>query len=183
MNAAVFNFFILLTVGILVRYKFNPDGAIWGYGIMAVSLTGIVLQSTILKGLEENKESLGLVQSLRVLTKSIIGSQFPSFLLLISIMWLYTIYNKHKEIISQGKTPEQFDQFSSMSLTIISIQVLLLYLSLSDPAKTFGKLPLPPDVVKGFQSSLTATMSLVTVVNWFIIGIMYVIMEYFKTDG
>ena len=77
MNAAVFNFFILLTVGILVRYKFNPDGAIWGYGIMAVSLTGIVLQSTILKGLEENKESLGLVQSLGVLTKSIIGSQFP----------------------------------------------------------------------------------------------------------
>ena len=63
-------------------------------------------------------------------------------------------------MISQGKTPEQFDQFSSMSLTIISIQVLLLYLSLSDPAKTFGKLPLPPDVVKGFQSSLTATMSL-----------------------
>lgn len=183
MNAAVFNFFILMTVGILVRYKFNPDGAIWGYGIMVVSLAGIILQSTILKGLEENKESMGLVQSLSVVLKSVIGSQFPSFLLLISLIWLYTIYNKHKEFIEKGKTPKQFDEFSGMSLTVISIQILLLYMSLTDPSKTFGKLPLPPDVINGFQASLTATMSLVTIVNWFIIGIMYIIMEYFRTDG
>ena len=81
------------------------------------------VQSTILKGLEESKESMGLVQSLSVVLKSVIGNQFPSFLLLISLLWLYTIYNKHNEIIKKGKTPRQFDEFSGMSLIIISIQI------------------------------------------------------------
>ena len=77
MNAAVFNFFILMTVGILIRYKFNPDGAIWGYGIMVVSLAGIILQSTILKGLEEGQlvvvkgnESLRPNQEIKITRKN-----------------------------------------------------------------------------------------------------------------
>ena len=183
MNAAVLNFFILMTVGILIRYKFNPDGATWGYGIMIVSLAGIVLQSTILKSLEENKESLGLVSSLGVVFKSIIGGQFASFMLLISLLWLYTIYNKHQVVIKNKKTPVQFDEFSDMSLMVISIQVFLLYMSLSNPAKTLGNLPLPANVLKGFTASLNSTMILITIMNCFIIGIMHIIMEYFRTDG
>ena len=183
MNAAVTNFFILLAVGILIRYQFYPGGAIWGYAIMTLSLAGIVLQSTILKGLEENKESTGLFEAMGIVFKSVFASQFPSFLLLISLLWLYSIYLKHEKIILTGKTPEQFTQFSSMSIALISVQVMMLYLSLAQPTKIMGAIPIPKAVVKAMSSSLTALMALVTIINWFLIGIMYVVMEYFRTDG
>ena len=73
MNVAVTNFFILMTVGIILRYQFYPNGALWGYAIMIMSLAGIVLQSTILKGLEENNESSGIFESISVFVKSIVG--------------------------------------------------------------------------------------------------------------
>ena len=86
------------------------------------------------------------------------------------------------KIILTGKTPEQFTQFS-MSIALISVQVLMLYLSLSQPTKIMGTIPIPKAVVKAMSSSLTAIMTLVTIINWFLIGIMYVVMEYFRTDG
>ena len=183
MNVAVTNFFILMTVGIILRYQFYPNGALWGYAIMIMSLAGIVLQSTILKGLEENKESSGLFESISVFVKSIVGSQFASFLLLSSLLWIYSIYLKNETIIKTGKTPPQFDQFSGLSLALISIQVMLLYMSMSQPTKILGTIPIPKAVVNAMNSSLNSTMSLVTIINWFVIGIMYVIMEYFRTDG
>ena len=150
---------------------------------MIMSLAGIVLQSTILKGLEENKESSGLFESISVFVKSIVGSQFASFLLLSSLLWIYSIYLKNETIIKTGKTPPQFDQFSGLSLALISIQVMLLYMSMSQPTKILGTIPIPKAVVNAMSSSLNSTMSLVTIINWFVIGIMYVIMEYFRTDG
>ena len=46
-------------------------------------------------------KSLGLVSSLGVVFKSIIGGQFASFMLLISLLWLYTIYNKFTILSTQ----------------------------------------------------------------------------------
>tara|TARA_B100000073_G_C23659337_1_gene543888 strand:+ start:176 stop:724 length:549 start_codon:yes stop_codon:yes gene_type:complete len=182
MNNAVLNFFVLMAVGILIRFQFNPNGALWGYGIMTIALAGIVLQLTILKGLEENKKDLGLVKSFKVLITNVIGAQFPSFLLLISLIWIYTIYLKHDDIIKSGNTPKQFNEFTSLSLTIIVIQMALLYFSLSTPTKIAG-MPIPVNILKAVKGSLNSFMALITIINWFLIGIMYIIMEHFRTDG
>ena len=58
----------------------------------------------------------------------------------------------------------------------------LLYFSLSTPTKIAG-MPIPANILNAVKGSLNSFMALITVINWFLIGIMYIIMEHFRTDG
>ena len=157
------------------------SSAIWGYGVMALSLLGIVVTGVALA----SRESMNA--SLITFLKNVWAECFPTLLLLSILAWVISMNSTFFKRINQGKVAPEYAGFSTLSTVTIILQlfVLLKYLrSQSEVAKDVEKKEtVLAKIAQTFSAEMGTFTYILTTMNLIVAGVMQVILSFFSTDG
>jgi len=183
---------ILAVAGMVLKVFFSgnttPDGssgpassAIWGYGLTAMSLVGILVVITSLSTREAMK--LGVFDAI----KTMVSSSLPLVATLVVIGWLIIINMTYREQINSGRVAPEYNQFSFFStiLLILQMAVMFKYLLEKIGINMFGNnqnstMSRMADIM---ASELTSITVILTLLNLIFVGMMQIVVEFFSTDG
>ena len=178
--------------GLLIKLFFSQnisnDGetgpasaAIWGYGVVALSLAGSLIVTFALETLDVMNSGFG--QFLR----SFFKDSFATILLLITIAWLIMMNVQFFTRINQGKVAPEYNNLSSASGLLIGVQLLLLLKFLHDkdkPRTSVGRgASILAKVGQYFSQMISMLMLLLGTVNVVLVIAMQVVLQFFSTDG
>ena len=167
-------------VGIIIKLFFSPritvDGnsgpatsAVWGYGIVSISIFSAMFLSFALASNMKNldKDLFGFI-------KELFSDSLPSLLTLMVLVWLITMNVTYFKRINQGKTSNEYSQFSNINTIFLIIQISVLF--------TFLKKQFSTDNT-GNDNKMSYVVYAMTFLNIIILGIMNIILSFFSTDG
>lgn len=172
----------LSIIGIIVKLAVNKttqtgiDGpataSIWGYGIIIVSLIGMLFVTFSLA----TKEKIN--QGSFELFKNILTSSMPVIFIIMLVLWSIFINITYKEQINKGKVSKDYNTFGYVSTALLTIQLITIIKYLKD-------------TITGNSTSENALLSeslipvsyLIGTFNVIVIGFMQVILDYLSTDG
>ena len=175
-------FSTLAIVGILVKIFFgNVSGelataSITGYSFSLFALFGLMVSGFALAYREQ------IVGSLKDFLIELYKNSFPT--ILISVILGILIYENitFYNIINEGKVADEYYQFSSVSSILILIQIIItLYYFLDKIESLHDKQH--SGVFNALASQLIYILAILAILNLFIVGLLYVILKYFSTDG
>jgi len=185
--------FLVAVVGLCIKIfftaKISPDGksgpanaVIYGYGIVALAILTVVFISYGVHdriGKIENKEKMA---SILVFLKSFLTSSAPSILTIIALVWIISLNITYYSKINKGMVAAEYFQLSTGTSYVFLFQVICLfqYLKLFIQIKT--KTATDPDAEKT-QDRIAFTTYFATILNFIVIGIMTIILQFFSTDG
>lgn len=135
--------------------------AIWGYGAIAMSTLGLMFT----KMGDSNKG-----KSLDKLSVELLYNSGPAFCLLIVLLSIIMLNGSYHYKINKGDIPKEHYKYNTISTITISLQYFLLLYYFKNDDKTYS------NVFK----YLNYLFSLGNVV---MVGIMYIILNFFATDG
>jgi len=183
---------ILAVAGMVLKVFFSgnttPDGssgpassAIWGYGLTAMSLVGILVVITSLSTREAM--NMGIFDAI----KTMVTSSLPLVATLVVIGWLIIINMTYRKQINSGRVATEYNQFSFFStiLLILQMAVMFKYLLEKIGINMFGNnqnstMSRMADIM---ASELTSITVILTLLNLIFVGMMQIVVEFFSTDG
>ena len=184
------NLVLFAFVGIIIKLflgsNTSDDGstgpassAIWGYGVIAVSLLGIMFitfaMASQMSKLSEN--SLGFV-------KSLLMHSLPPVLMLTVLVWLITINSEFDKRINQGEVAGEYNTYNNLSTFMVMIQLGVLYKYLVDELLIGKGGPTNKTMlIEALRSRLASVTYLLTLGNMMVAAVMTIILKYFSTDG
>ena len=184
------NLVLFAFVGIIIKLflgsNTSDDGstgpassAIWGYGVIAVSLLGIMFitfaMASQMSKLSEN--SLGFV-------KSLLMHSLPPVLMLTVLVWLITINGEFYKRINQGEVAAEYNTYNNLSTFMVMIQLGVLYKYLVDELLIGKGGPTNKTMlIEALRSRLASVTYLLTLGNMMVAAVMTIILNYFSTDG
>ena len=175
-------FSTLAIVGILVKIFFgNASGelataSITGYSFSLFALFGLMISGFALAYREQ------LVGSIKDFLIELYKNSFPT--ILISIILGILIYENitFYNIINEGKVADEFYQFSGVSSFLVLIQIgITLYYFLDKIEGLQDKQN--NGIFNAIANQLIYILAILAILNLFIVGLLYVILKYFSTDG
>ena len=157
------------------------SAAVWGYGTILLSLTGMLIVSFALT--TRKNISGGLMSFL----KGLLSSSLPTVLMVVIITWLLSQSINYYTRINKGDVAPEYNAFSTASSILVAIQLLVLLKFLYDTSKSATASAKGSGVASDIYSALSSQMSTIgyvlAFVNILITGIMQVILAFFSTDG
>lgn len=150
------------------------NASIWGYGMVGGSLLCLWFTTFYLINKETINSSIW-----QVITK-LIALSMPVILTLGSIAWLLSFNIIYKDRINKGRVSKDFTTFSGVSLFLLIIQLAITLNYLKDK---IGEQSLSSKLYQILSSQLAVISYLVAVVNYTILGLMFITLEYMSTDG
>lgn len=180
-------FFLFALVGIIIKLFFGnvtEDGnsgpatsSIWGYGFMCLALFGLMVTTF---GLAYRSQ---LSKGPFVLLKNILSSSAPIILVIGILTWLIIQNVTYFKRINQGKVPDEYNQFSSISNILIVVQLGILFKFFMDKISTDGETSSDSKMSDILASQLKYIMYILTILNLTVVGLLQVILQFFATDG
>lgn len=178
----IFVFFMF--IGIIIKLFFGTsttiDGtsgpataAIWGYGVTAASIVGIMFVTFAMTGRMEKVSN----NSLEFVKLLFIHSVIPLLTLGI-LVWCISINVQFYKKINSGVVAEDYYKYSGVSTFLLLIQMVLLYRYIIDEIKEGSS-----NMKQILTSKLVSVTYLLTLGNAILLGIMTIILHYFSTDG
>lgn len=185
------NMTLIAFAGIVIKLflggNYSSDGtsgpagaAIWGYGLVAISVLAIMFISYGLSSQMAN------VQEMNTMTfvKSLLMHSLPPMLLLGVLIWIIYLNASYYTRINQDKVASEYYNYSTVSTVLIVIQLLVLFKYLVDEMKIGEGGPTSIDVqAEALRSKLASVTYLISLANFSLAGIMNIILKYFSTDG
>ena len=175
--------FAFACIGVIIKLCFNSkvdntgyqgaaSGTIWGYGISIVSIACILFINIGLVDKKIDSKELSIFLILASLNQQMV------FILLLALLFgvvviNYNFYNK----INRGIIPLEFTSYNLVSALLIVVQLGVLFQYLNVDILKFNA---PKTGDKGMLKTL---MYLLTTVNAIFIVIMYILLNYYSTDG
>jgi hypothetical protein len=169
-------FMALIFVGLFIKIAFGntfstDDGSIgpanavlWGYGIVAFSILGIVLINIDTTSNDWN--------SLKKLPWALVGT-------IIIIMWTISLNLKYYTTINKKNAPEQYYTWSNYSsillVALVAVSVFQYILSSADDSKV--------SQAKQYATQLAVYGYMLAFLNLITVTIMQVILDCFTVDG
>lgn len=152
-------------------------GSVWGYGIMAVSVLGLMVATFAMTSQmrEVSGNSFGFIKSLFL-------NSLPSLLTFGVLVWLIVINAQYYNKINTGEIASEYSIYNNVSTFMVVVQLGLLYHYLVDELKIKGS-PSKSTVNQAAKSKLASIMYLLTIGNITSAIIMTIILKYFSTDG
>lgn len=185
------NLTLIAFVGIIIKLflggNYSNDGttgpagaAVWGYGLVAMSILAIMFVSF---GLTSQMQKLHEMPNLEFV-KALLMHSLPALLLLIVLVWLIYINLTYYERINQDKVASEYYHYSTVSTVLIVIQLIILFKYLVDEFKIGkGGLSSNLELLAASASKLAMVTYITTIANLALAGIMNIILAYFSTDG
>ena len=175
----------LSIIGIIVKLavqktsQTGTDGpataSIWGYGIIIVSLIGMLFVTFSLATRDK------INQSSFELFKRILTSSMPVLFIIMLVLWSIFINITYKEQINKGKVSKDYTKFGYVSTALLVIQLMTIFKYLRDTINTTSS---SESQTKNILSeSLISISYLIGVFNLIVIGFMQVILDFLSTDG
>ena len=162
---------------LLITILGNNGGGLWGYGVIGFALFGLLVfemayRTNIRKG-----------RGFRAIIDVLIHGG-PIVLLIISIGWLLVLNIVYRSTIESGHLPGEYDNFQTLGMLILLVELYLLYKYLSDQGKIkFGGKDIASQLNELMSKNIAWVMTLLSIIYMIVIGIMQVILQYFTTDG
>lgn len=184
------NLVLFAFVGIIIKLflgsETTDDGsrgpasaAIWGYGVIAASVLGIMFITFALASQMSNlsENSFGFV-------KSLLLHSLPPVLMLSVLVWLVSINSEYFKRINQGDVAKEYSTYSNLSTFMVIIQLGVLYKYLTDELLIGKGGPTNKTMlIEALRSRLASVTYLLTLGNMMIASVMTIILRFFSTDG
>lgn len=155
--------------------------SIWGYGIIIVSLIGMLFVTFSLA----TRETIN--QGSFELFKNILTSSIPVFFIIMLVLWSLFINFTYKEQINKGRVSKDYNTFGYVSVALLTLQLITIFkylrdktINLNSSTKNDTFLSKASELL---NSQLISVSYLIGVFNVIIIGFMQVILDYLSTDG
>lgn len=159
----------------------GPAGAaMWGYGLVAISILTIIVVSF---GLQQKMAEIKNESALGFL-KGLLMQSLPPVLLLGVLIWLIYLNAAYFKRINQNKVATEYYNYSTVSTVLVVIQLIVLFKYLADEFKIGEGGPKTKlNLEEALKSKLASVTYLVTLANVMLAAIQNIILAYFSTDG
>lgn len=160
---------------------FGPaNSAIWGYGVILIALLGILYVTFSLATKSELQS--GAFEFIKVIFKN----SFPVLFLMALISWLIAMNISYYSRINKGQVSNDYYKFGFISSFLIILQVIIILKFVRDKMglsqTTTENNPLS-NVFNQLSLQMASIGYAVGTINYAIVAIMQIILEYFSTDG
>lgn len=157
------------------------NSAIWGYGVVLIALLGILYVTFSLATKSEMQN--GVIQFLKIIFKS----SFPVLFLIGLITWLITMNISYRTRINKGHVSNDYYKFGYVSSALIILQLIIIIKFVRDKMNSIRSTstissPLS-NALNAFSSQMASIGYAIGTINYAIVIIMQIILEYFSTDG
>lgn len=177
-------FVLFMFIGIIIKLFFGTnttmDGssgpataAIWGYGVTAASIVGIMFVTFAMSGRMEKISNNSLEFVKRLFVHSIVP-----LLTLGILVWLISINAQFYKKINSGVVAKDYYTYSGVSTFLLVIQIVMLYRYIIDELNVGSS-----NMKEILTSNVISITYLLTLGNAILLGIMTIILNYFSTDG
>ena len=182
----ILTLFAFACIGVVIKLLFNTkvdnsgdqgsaSGTIWGYGLTSISMICILFIDIGLKDRKiRDKNKFDFLALLSVFREHLVYIIIIILTVLVIII-NYTFYSK----INRGIFPIEFTNYNFISGLLILVQFGILYQYLNIDILKFH-VSNDNDKNKGLLRTLTYLLS---VINLIFIVIMYILLNYYSTDG
>ena len=185
-------FSLLCIIGILVQVFFGQapkffgqpsndyaTATVYGYGFCLLSLFGLLISSFAISS--RDSTSQGFSGFINVILKN----AMPLIVTVIVVALILTLNIIYYAQLNSGSVADEYYQFSNMSSFFMLIQFVIIIkylidLLLGQQKKDEGK---SGGVMNALASELSSFIWVLSIINISIVGILYVILKYFSTDG
>ena len=190
------NMVIFAVVGLCIKWFFgntpSADGTsgkasatIWGYGIVALALLGILIISFALGS--DNMRERGYMGMWPFL-KGISAESFPSLFTLIILFWIITLNLTYFQKINKGLVATEYFTFSNSTTMMLFFQLIALFKYLNNRIKLLQLTKTQASATeisatKKENSRLAFGIYFLTFLNLVLTMMMNITLEYFSTDG
>jgi hypothetical protein len=157
------------------------NSAIWGYGVVAIALFGMLYITFSLATKTDMQNSP--IQFI----KTIFNTSFPVLFILGILIWLIILNVSYQTRINKGQVTKDFRTFGYVSTALIVLQIIVILKYVRD------KLGIK-SIIENNDSPIAKALNAVTeqmasigyaigTVNYLIVIILQIALEYFSTDG
>jgi hypothetical protein len=159
------------------------NSSIWGYGVILISLLGILYVTFSLATKREMQS--GTVDFM----KAIYNSSFPVLFFMGLIIWLITMNVSYQSRINKGQVSNDYYKFGFISTFLIALQLLIILKFVRDKMRVTQNtsLSISNNILSNMFNQLSLQMASIGyalgTINYAIVAIMQIILEYFSTDG
>jgi len=158
------------------------NSSIWGYGVILISLLGILYVTFSLATKSEMQS--GIVDFM----KAIYNSSFPVLFFMGLIIWLITMNVSYQSRINKGQVSNDYYKFGFISTFLIALQLLIILKFVRDKMGTTqntssGNTTPMANIFNQLSLQMASIGYAVGTINYAIVAIMQIILEYFSTDG
>mgnify|MGYP007063396905 FL=1 len=175
-------FSALAITGILVKIFFGnvsdelATSAIAGYSFSLFSLFGLMISGF---ALAYRGQMLGSIKDFLI---ELYKNSFPTILL--SVILGILIYENIAffDNINSGKLADEYYQFSSVSSFLVLIQIGITIYYFIDKIDAINDKQ-HGGIYNALATQLIYVLAILSIINLFISGLLYVILKYFSTDG
>lgn len=185
-------FSLLCIIGILVQVFFGQapkffgqpsndyaTATVYGYGFCLLSLFGLLISSFAISS--RDSTSQGFSGFINVILKN----AMPLIVTVIVVALILTLNIIYYAQLNSGSVADEYYQFSNMSSFFMLLQFVIIIKYLIDllmgqQKKDEGK---SVGVMNALAGELSSFIWVLSIINISIVGILYVILKYFSTDG
>lgn len=185
-------FSLLCIIGILVQVFFGQapkffgqpsndyaTATVYGYGFCLLSLFGLLISSFAISS--RDSTSQGFSGFINVILKN----AMPLIVTVIVVALILTLNIIYYSQLNSGSVADEYYQFSNMSSFFMLLQFVIIIKYLIDllmgqQKKDEGK---SVGVMNALAGELSSFIWVLSIINISIVGILYVILKYFSTDG
>ena len=185
-------FSLLCIIGILVQVFFGQapkffgqpsndyaTATVYGYGFCLLSLFGLLISSFAISS--RDSTSQGFSGFINVILKN----AMPLIVTVIVFALILTLNIIYYSQLNSGSVADEYYQFSNMSSFFMLLQFVIIIKYLIDllmgqQKKDEGK---SVGVMNALAGELSSFIWVLSIINISIVGILYVILKYFSTDG
>ena len=175
-------FSALAITGILVKILFGnlsdefATATITGYSFTLFALLGLMISAFALAYREQ------MVGTIKNFILELFRNSLPTILLAVIISIVIYENVTFFDIINDGKVADEFYQFSRVSSFLILIQITITIYYFLDKIKGVYQKE-NKGIFNAMATQLMYILSILSILNLFIIGLIHVILRYFSTDG
>ena len=156
------------------------NSAIWGYGVVLIALFGILYVTFSLASKREIQS--GVFEFM----KTVMNSSFPVLFLMGIVIWLIVMNISHQTRINKGHFSKDYYKFEFVSTFLIILQTLIILKfirnKLGMTQTTMENNPMSK-IFNQISLQMASIGYAVGVINYAIVAIMQIILDYFSTDG
>ena len=167
----------LAVIGFLLVYFLRKEGGgIYGYSVITASIISIIIYEMALKKHQIKSQNLSTIWLM-------LKYSFPLMIVVGISSWLVAINIIYEKDISSDVLPQEYITFQNITTILILIQIYLIYLYISDQSKEGKADSIMTKIYKFMSENISLVMTLISFIMFIVVGIMQVIIEYFRTDG
>jgi hypothetical protein len=156
------------------------NSVIWGYGVVLISLLGILYITFSLASKTEMQSSAF------EFIKTVFSSSFPVLFLMGLLIWFIIMNISYQSRINKGHVSKDYYKFGFVSTALIILQIIIILKYVRDKmgmTKAMTDNNAMSKVFNEMSKQMAYIGYAVGSINYFIAAIMQVILEYFSTDG